>query len=115
MRVWGRVVAMGMAFWLGALPAMAANEWVTCDPANVTTFTNRIHIKCSTSVAGGVRYFAREITNDADSARFLSMIIAAQVAGRTVQVWTDLADTSGSSFGCQVSDCRLLKAVSFGN
>jgi len=107
-------LALGLSI-LVAHNASAGNEWVVCDPVHTATFTNRIHVECSASVSGGVRYFARAVSDDADAGRFLSVIIAAQVAGRTLRILTDLSDTTGASFECAASDCRLLKAVEFGN
>lgn len=99
------------------LPAagLAADEWVSCDPIAVATFENRVHVRCAASVGGGISYFARPITDGAETQRYLSTLLAAQVAGRTLSILTDLADTSGATFGCQASDCRRLKAAAFGN
>jgi hypothetical protein len=95
---------------LGTHPAAAANEWVTCDPVNVATFANRVHVKCAASI-GGVQWFAQSSDDEAETARIMSTLLVAQVAGRTLTIFTDLSDTSGASFGCQASDCRLINGL----
>lgn len=100
---------------LPAATARAAAEWVACDPVAVATFENRVHVRCAASVGGGIIYFARPSTDGAETQRFLSTLLAAQVAGRTLSILTDLADTSGAAFQCNPSDCRRLRAASFGN
>ncbi|MEB2345104.1 MAG: hypothetical protein OZ948_10195 [Deltaproteobacteria bacterium] len=113
-----RHLAAALAFASALLPALAARaalEWVSCDPIDVATFENRIHVRCSASVGGGIFYFARPVTDGAETQRYLSTLLAAQVAGRTLSILTDLADTSGAAFGCGASDCRRFEAVSFGN
>lgn len=105
------VLAIGVAAaLLGATTAGAANEWVTCDPVNVASFGSRVHVKCAASI-GGVQWFARSTSDPADAARFLNVLLAAHVAGRPLDVLTDLSDTSGNPPGCLVSDCRLMQAA----
>ena len=94
--------------------AVAAPQWVTCDPVNVTTYGSRIHVQCSASISG-ISFFARSAADDAEVARFMSTLLVAQVAGRTLSIMADFADTSGTAIGCGTSDCRLIQAVGFGN
>lgn len=87
--------------------------WVSCIPASVATFEDRVHVECAASIAG-IRFFAAPTNNPAHAARVLSTLSAAQVAGRTLSILYDPSDTSGSKFNCQESDCRTIIAVGFG-
>jgi hypothetical protein len=89
----------------------ASLTWFQCTPANVAVFEERVHVKCTASAPGGIRYFAKA-TADADAAaRVLSLLSIAQVTGRTLDIRYDPADTSGATIGCQANDCRLIVAV----
>lgn len=105
--LWGFVLLVMLAGW----PASAANQWVACDPVNVATFDGRIHVRCASSVGTGIFYFARATSNAADVQRHLAVLLAAQLAGRPLDVLADLSDTSNLPPGCAASDCRLLKAA----
>lgn len=109
----GLTLALLLAGIVLATPsARAASEWVACDPVNVATFSSRIHVRCASSVGTGIFYFARATSNAADVQRFLSTLLAAQVAGRPLSILADLADTSSLPPGCAASDCRLMTAAS---
>lgn len=84
--------------------------WYRCTPANTTAYTNRIHVRCTVANAG-ILYFAYPTRETANASRFLSILSTATVAGKQVDVLYDPADTSGSAFGCAVSDCRIIMAV----
>ncbi|GAB4534559.1 MAG: hypothetical protein Fur0018_24470 [Anaerolineales bacterium] len=90
--------------------APEGSTWVTCTPNNVAVFSERIHVKCNESYSG-VRYFAYPTTNAAATARFLSLLTSAQVAGHTLSILYNPADTSGTAYGCAASDCRPFQAV----
>ena len=77
-----------------------------CVPVDVGTFANRVHVRCSASVSGGIWYFAVSSANTAEAARFLSLASAALVAGRTLTIFYETTDTSGDSFDCRSADCR---------
>ena len=100
-------------------PASPTSETsIFCTPVDVMTFEygsalDRVHVQCAAAV-GGIRYFAASTANAARAARILSTISAAQIAGRTLGIRYDPDDTSGTSIGCQASDCRLILAVGFG-
>ena len=101
---------------VGAAVAAAspdANVWVSCTPANVAVFAERVHVKCTAAVSG-IWYFAVSTQNPASAARFLSVMSTAQAAGRTLSIWYNPSDTSGAAWGCQSSDCRAMQAVAFG-
>ena len=86
--------------------ASAAPVWVDCTPANVGTFANRVHVKCTATVGGGIQFFAVASTDTGYANRFMSLASSAIVSGRTLQIFYDPADTSGSTFGCGTGDCR---------
>ena len=63
---------------------------------------------------GGIFFFAVSTQDAQFAARVLSVITTAQVAGRTLTILYDPADLSGAAIGCQNNDCRLIRAVGFG-
>ena len=91
-----------------------ASSWISCVPNNVTVYTGRIHVRCAAAV-NGIQYFAVSTQDSQSAARFLTILTTAQVAGRTLQLLYNTTDTSGTAFGCQASDCRVLQAAMFGN
>ena len=103
-------LALSLLMTVGGSVAYAAET--SCTPSNVIVFGNRVHIRCVESV-GGIQYFAASTADAAHVARVLSILSTATVAGRTVVVFYDPADTSGASIGCQANDCRLIQAVGF--
>ncbi len=92
------------------LAAPNAATWVTCTPNNVAAYSNRIHVLCNESYSG-IHYFAYPTTNAAAAARYLSLLTSAKVAGHTLRILYDPADTSGPAYGCAASDCRPIQAV----
>lgn len=90
--------------------APEAATWYRCTPANVASYTTRIHVKC-TVATGGIQYFAYPTRDTANASRFLSLLSTAAVAGRQVDVLYDPADTSGAAYGCGVGDCRPILGV----
>src|SRR2546423_3272172 len=103
-----RTVRFLIAFSLFTITAAsaAAAVWVDCTPANVASFANRVHVKCSASFGGGVQYFAVASTDTAYANRFQSLASSALVAGRTVSIFYEPADITGAAWGCQANDCR---------
>jgi hypothetical protein len=93
--------------------AEAAETWVSCTPAAIATYQGRLHVRCTAAI-GGITFFAASTQDAAFAARVLSVITAAQVAGRTLSILYDPADLSGASIGCATNDCRLIRAVGFG-
>ena len=87
-----------------------ASTWYTCTPANVATYTSRIHVKCTAATAG-IIYFAYPTKDNANASRFLSLLSAALVAGKQVDILYDPADLSGTTYGCGSNDCRPIIAV----
>lgn len=93
--------------------AEAVETWTACVPVEVATYQSRIHVRCSAAV-GGINFFAASTQDAPYAARLLGVLTAAQVAGRTLGILFDPADQSGVAIGCSVSDCRLVRAASFG-
>ena len=102
-----------IASLLAAGPPPAAETWISCTPVGIVTYRVRVHVRCAAAV-GGITYFAASTQDVAFSARVLSVITAAQVAGRTLSILYDPADVSGTAIGCLAADCRLIRAVGFG-
>lgn len=98
--------AAALSLSLASAPALA--DSASCTPSNVAVFSNRIHVKCSASVAGGVWYFALSTTDSAYSNRMLSLFTTALAGGRTLSIDYNPSTTAGTSIGCQSSDCRLI-------
>ena len=94
-----------------AAEVSAAEMWTDCVPAGVATFGNRVHVRCSASVSGGIFFFAVATTDSAQAARFVSVASSALIAGRTLKVLFDPADLTGGQFGCATNDCRRARAL----
>ena len=93
--------------------AEAAPTWISCTPVEIATHPTRVHVRCAAAV-GGITFFAAATQDTAYAARVLSVVTAAQVAGRTLNILYDPADQSGAAIGCLTTDCRLIRAVGFG-
>jgi hypothetical protein len=98
---------------LSALPAAAAPQDTSCTPTQVVEWGTRVHVRCAAAV-GGISYFALSTSEPHRAARVLSLATTALVAGRTLIINFDPADLSGASFGCQTNDCRVIRAIGFG-
>ncbi len=99
---------------VGLLASVQAQQtWISCVPSEIMAFRERIHVRCAASI-NGITYFAVSTSDAAWSARVMSVLNTAQVAGRTVTLLYDPADLSGASYGCQANDCRVILAVGFG-
>jgi hypothetical protein len=85
------------------------NAQHVCIPQNVAVFANRIHVRCSTLSAEGIRYFALSTADSKHAARVLSLLLTAKASGQRVGVDYNPNDTSGVSIGCYSSDCRLIR------
>lgn len=94
-----------------AAPLTAAPAFHTCKSVDVSTYPERIHVRCDQAASGGIAFFAIPTANSAHAARVLSVLLIAHVTGKDIEVEFDTADTSGVSFGCQAHDCRRLLSV----
>jgi hypothetical protein len=118
---WLLVGAIVAALLLLGLPAQqpasaapaTAPTWGSCAPTEVMTFSNRVHIRCATAVSG-ISFFAVGTSDAPNAARVLSILTTAQVAGRTLTILYEPNDLSGAAIGCLNSNCRLIRAVGFG-
>src|SRR5467141_222417 len=88
-----------IASLLATGPPPPAETWISCTPVGIVTYRTRVHVRCAAAV-GGITYFAASTQDVAFSARILSVITAAQVAGRTLSILYDPADLSGTAIGC---------------
>lgn len=85
-------------------------KWYNCTPANVATYTSRVHVKCDVP-DGAIWYFAWPSSDSKGAARTLSLLLTAQATGSSVTVLYDTEDTSGTAYGCAEADCRAMMAV----
>lgn len=91
-----------------SMPVSAVQTTHSCKAVDVTTFPERIHIRCNTAASGGIIFFAVPTTNNEHAARILSTLLAGHTAGKTMVIGYDTTDTSGTAFGCAQNDCRRL-------
>ena len=63
----------------------AAETWISCTPAEIATYQNRVHVRCAAAV-GGVSFFAAAAQDTAFAARvLLSALFAARMTGFAVR------------------------------
>jgi hypothetical protein len=94
-----------------AARAAVSASYFACTPNQVGVFTNRVHVRCTTSVniSGNLIYYWAYPTSDsAGASRFLSLFETAKATGTTVTVFYDPNDLTGSTFSCGNSDCRRI-------
>lgn len=106
-------IVAATAFLLPCLPTIASAAQTThsCKSVDVTTFPERVHVRCSTAASGGIIFFATPTANNENAARILSTLLAGHIAGKTLVIGYDTTDTSGTAFGCAQNDCRRLLYV----
>jgi hypothetical protein len=85
-----------------------------CTPSYIGTFTNRVHVLCTAPAPGGIYYFAYPTSDSKTANRMLSIMLTAKTLGKTLQIYYDPSG-SGSSYGCQVNDCRPITALEITN
>ena len=109
-------LALALALLLGlslkakvsaATPSAPADIF-NCTPSTVAAFTDRVHVSCNPA-DGSIVYFAYCSTKDSATAnRFLSVFTTAKALGEGVNMYFNPSDTSGTSCGCQSSNCRVI-------
>ncbi len=104
-----RILFLGILTLLAPL-AKAASLWIACQPAGVMEHPDRIHIRCA-QATGGISYYAIATTNKERANRFQSLGTAALLGGKTLWVYFEQNDTSGTSIGCPASDCRIAQMM----
>lgn len=113
-----KVALTGILLTLGMLPVASATGQpvdTICKPKNVVVWNvqPRVHVQCTATVGGGIRYFAYPADDPDAVARVLTILTAARAAGADLVINYDPADTSGAAKGCNPNDCRLIRAVGF--
>lgn len=94
-----------------SVPA-GAFELQSCKLEAVGTWENRVHVRCDTPyLASSIHYFAVPTSAREMASRVEAIGLVAQVTGATIYIYFNLADTSGTSFGCSASDCRTITAL----
>ena len=104
-------VLLGATPQLQARTLLAPTDTFLCTPTAVATFTNRVHVRCSTGAPPGsaIFYFAYCSANDAALAsRFLSTFTTAKVTAKNLYIFYTQSDQSGANCGCSTVDCRVL-------
>ena len=95
-----------------SVPAGASEVHSSCKVQVVGTFENRVHALCSTpDRATSIYYCAVPASAREMASRVEAIGLVAQVTGATVYVYFNVADTSGTSFGCSASDCRTITGL----
>lgn len=103
----GMVLSALMAASVGFVSEAMADTFV-CTPKFVGVFSDRVHVLCTASTGGGIRYFAVcNAGNSAAAARMLSVFTTAKVTVKNLQIYFNPADTSGTACSCLAGDCRL--------
>ncbi len=68
-----------------------------------------MHVRCNAPHPGSsIYYFAVPASAREMASRVEAIALVAQVTGANVRIYFNLADTSGSSFGCDAGDCRTV-------
>jgi hypothetical protein len=97
-----------VSFVAFAPSAQAVN--FTCNPVNVASFGNRVHVKCAPG-AGAIIFFAVNTTNAGTAQRFTDIAVAALVNNKSLLIQFDPANTTGPSFGCALDNCRPAASI----
>ena len=91
--------------------SFAAPTSISCVPAGVASSSSLVHVECATPV-GGIKYFALPVAAKDEANRLISLASTALVAGRTLGIWYDPADTTtGPTFGCASANCRRVLSI----
>jgi hypothetical protein len=106
-------LALALAAFFMIPPQQAAADLTlyTCKSVDVSTYEERIHVRCSKAASGGIWFFAVPTANSAYAARILSILTAAHIAGKNIEIQYDPNDKSGDQFGCGATDCRRIVSV----
>lgn len=102
-------LSWAIALFGQASPTHAGSQWHVCQPVDVAAFTTRVHVKCQTSAAGGIKYFAVR-SSEPFSKNFLAIANSALVSGKSLQVKFD-SSRSGENYGCSNNNCRPAEAI----
>ncbi len=115
------VINLGIAavFLLRIFPVRAANPLAgataTCSPDLVVSANVRVVAHCASGFtidpSTTIFWYAYPTSDSANASRMLSIFETAKATGATVTFYFDTADTSGTSYGCQASNCRAIWAA----
>ncbi len=95
---------------LVAFAPSAHAENFSCNPVNVASFGNRVHVKCAPG-DGAIVFFAVNTTNPGAAQRFSDIAVAALVNNKSLLIQFDPANTTGPSFGCALDNCRPAASI----
>ncbi|OGO28763.1 MAG: hypothetical protein A2136_02210 [Chloroflexi bacterium RBG_16_54_11] len=90
------------------------DETYICTPSYIGVFSTRVHVLCTAPAPGGIYYFGAPTSDSKNANRVLSIMLTAKSLGKTLQIYYDPSG-DGSSFGCQVNDCRPIIAIEMTN
>lgn len=114
------VAAIGACLmWVSPQKSFAADTVVTCTAPQVQLAAGRdgtkprMTIYCAGgSSVPGIDYFAAEFSANPPVAEAIPAIVASWVqvngAGSSITIESNLSDTSGTSWGCGGSNCRII-------
>jgi hypothetical protein len=100
----------------------ADEDWFACQPTEVTVFANRAHIRCEFSFGestrpsyvllfGDPRFFAVPASDERLTAAAVTLGQAAITSGRSILIAFDYFGSTGDAYGCQLNDCRPIRAL----
>lgn len=103
-------ISLAALIFISSSSAFAVATTHKCKVTGVFENEARVHLRCD-KAAGAISFFAVPIAKGTHSKNFLSVSTAAMLSGRTVEVFYDTNDTSGTAYGCNASDCRAASAM----
>jgi hypothetical protein len=103
------IFAVLVASVLAFAPSAHAENF-TCNPVNVASFGNRVHVKCAPG-AGAIVFFAVSTSNPGVAQRFTDIAVAAVVHNKSLLIQFDPTTTTGPSFGCALDNCRPAASI----
>jgi hypothetical protein len=110
------IAAIGMlrAKFVRAAEPNAGVTW-TCSPDLVVSANVRVVSHCANGYVidpqTTINWFAYPTKDSANASRMLSVFETAKATTSTLTFYFDTADLSGSTYGCIISDCRAIWAV----
>jgi hypothetical protein len=87
-----------------------------CTPDYVAAFSNRVHAHCAAPYVyntQNIYWFAVCSTGSGSpfASRALSIFTTAKVTGKTLRVYFEPTDTSGTNCGCDSNNCRAISGA----
>jgi hypothetical protein len=105
-----RLALFVLAGTMLSAPADALTTFV-CTVNQVGTFANRVHVHCTNPYNSTIYFFAAPASDRDLAARMEAIGLVAQVTGTVARIYFDPSDTSGTTFGCQASDCQRVAGI----